>query len=114
MAAVLGLATADVEAVCRDSSTGGEVVVAANLNAPDQTVISGDPAAVARAAEACKTRGAKRVIALKVSGAFHSPLMGPAANQLRVALERAPFRDPRFPVIANTSEIGRASCRERV
>jgi len=43
------------------------------------------------------------VIALKVSGAFHSPLMGPAANQLRVALERAPFRDPRFPVIANTS-----------
>src|SRR5207253_1241084 len=94
MAAVLGLATADVEAACHDSSTGGEVVVAANLNAPDQTVISGDPAAVARAGEACTARGAKRVIALKVSGAFHSPLMGPAANQLRVALERAPFRDP--------------------
>src|SRR5437879_10708345 len=113
MAAVLGLATGDVEAACRDSSTGGEVVVAANLNAPDQTVISGDPAAVARAGDACKARGAKRVIALKVSGAFHSPLMGPAANQLRVALERAPFRDPGFPVIANATaapvrEAGRA------
>src|SRR2546425_4321020 len=103
MAAGLGLATADVEAVCRDSSTGGEVVVAAHLNAPYQTVISGDPAPVARAAEAGATPGAKRVIALKVSGAFHSPLMGPAANQLRVALERAPFRDPGFPVIANSS-----------
>jgi [acyl-carrier-protein] S-malonyltransferase len=114
MAAVLGLATAEVEAACRDSSTGGEVVVAANLNAPDQTVISGDPAAVARAAEACKARGAKRVMALKVSGAFHSPLMGPAANQLRVALERAPFRDPRFPVIANaTAEPVRDANRAR-
>src|SRR5437660_521073 len=114
MAAVLGLATADVEAACRDSSTGGEVVVAANLNAPDQTVISGDPAAVARAGDACKARGAKRVIALKVSGAFHSPLMGPAANQLRVALERAPFRDPGFPVIANaTAEPVRDAGRAR-
>ena len=114
MAAVLGLATAEVEAACRESSVGGAVAVAANLNAPDQTVISGDPEAVARASAACKARGAKRVIALKVSGAFHSSLMGPAANQLRVALERAPFHDPGFPVIANaTAEPVRDANRAR-
>jgi len=114
MAAVLGLATAEVEAACRAASTGDAVVVAANLNAPDQTVISGDPAAVAKAGEACKARGAKRVIPLKVSGAFHSSLMAPAANQLRVALERAPFRDPVFPVIANaTAEPVRDAARAR-
>ena len=60
MAAVLGLATADVEAACHEASRGGEVAVAANLNAPDQTVISGDPGAVTRAGDACRRRGAKR------------------------------------------------------
>jgi len=114
MAAVLGLATAEVEAACRDASTGGAVVVAANLNAPDQTVISGDPEGVAKAGAACKARGAMRVIPLKVSGAFHSSLMAPAANQLRVALEQAPFRDPAFPVIANaTAEPVREAARAR-
>ena len=114
MAAVLGLATAEVEAACRTASTGGAVVVAANINAPDQTVISGDPAAVAKAGEACKARGAKRVVPLKVSGAFHSSLMAPAANHLRLALERAPFRDPTFPVIANaTAEPVRDAGRAR-
>src|SRR3989454_5163185 len=88
MAAVLGLATKEVEAACEEASQQASLAVAANINAPDQTVISGDPDAVKRAAEACKKRGAKRVIPLKVSGAFHSPLMAP--------------------------EIGRASCRERV
>ena len=103
MAAVLGLATAEVEAACREASRGGAVAVAANLNAPDQTVISGDPEAVAKAGDACKARGAKRVVPLKVSGAFHSSLMAPAATPLRQALERAPFRDPAFPVIANAT-----------
>jgi len=103
MAAVLGLATALVEAICREVSTGDAVVVAANLNAPDQTVISGDPAAVTQAGDLCKARGAKRVLPLKVSGAFHSPLMAPAATPLWVALERAPFREPRFPVVANAT-----------
>jgi [acyl-carrier-protein] S-malonyltransferase len=103
MAAVLGLATAQVEAACREASQQASVAVAANLNAPDQTVISGDPDAVARAGEACKARGAKRVIPLKVSGAFHSPLMAPAANHLQLALERAPFQEPAFPVIANAT-----------
>jgi [acyl-carrier-protein] S-malonyltransferase len=114
MAAVLGLATAEVEAACHTASTGGAVVVAANINAPDQTVISGDPEAVAKAGEACKARGAKRVVPLKVSGAFHSSLMAPAANHLRLALERAPFRDPAFPVIANaTAEPVRDAGRAR-
>jgi [acyl-carrier-protein] S-malonyltransferase len=103
MAAILGLATAAVEAACKETSQQGSVAVAANLNAPDQTVISGDPDAVGRAGEACKARGAKRVIALKVSGAFHSPLMAPAKNHLQLALEKAPFQDPTFPVVANAT-----------
>jgi [acyl-carrier-protein] S-malonyltransferase len=103
MAAVLGLPTAEVEAACNEASGTGGVAVAANLNAPDQTVISGDPGAVASAGEGCKGRGAKRVVALKVSGAFHSPLMAPAVDGLREALTTAAFADPVFPVIANAS-----------
>ena len=103
MAAVLGLATEKVEAACDEASGPDGLAVAANLNAPDQTVISGDPAGVARAGEACKARGAKRVIALNVSGAFHSPLMAPAVDGLLEALADATFADPIFPVIANAS-----------
>jgi [acyl-carrier-protein] S-malonyltransferase len=103
MAAVLGLATAEVEAACDESSGPDGVAVPANLNAPDQTVISGDPPGVERAGERCKARGAKRVIPLKVSGAFHSPLMAPAVDGLREALSEATFRDPVCPVIANAS-----------
>jgi [acyl-carrier-protein] S-malonyltransferase len=103
MAAVLGLATAEVEAACGDASASDGVAVAANLNAPDQTVIAGDPPAVARAGDGCKARGAKRVLPLKVSGAFHSPLMAPAVDGLREALAEAEFSNPAFPVIANAS-----------
>lgn len=103
MVAVLGLPTKEVEAACGEASQQGSVAVAANINAPDQTVISGDPDAVTRAGDACKKRGAKRVIALNVSGAFHSPLMGPAKNHLQLALERVEFADPTFPVIANAT-----------
>lgn len=103
MAAVLGLATEQVEAACAEASTAGEVAVAANLNAPDQTVISGDPPAVERAGEGCKAKGAKRVIALKVSGAFHSPLMEPAVPGLTEALAKAVWKDPAVPVIANAT-----------
>jgi [acyl-carrier-protein] S-malonyltransferase len=106
MAAVLGLATAEVEAACNEASGNGGVAVAANLNAPDQTVISGDPAAVASAGDGCKARGARRVVPLKVSGAFHSPLMAPAVDGLREALASAAFADPAFPVIANASGRG--------
>jgi [acyl-carrier-protein] S-malonyltransferase len=103
MAAVLGLATADVEAACAEASRGDEVVVAANLNAPDQTVISGDPAAVTRGGEGCKARGARRVLPLKVSGAFHSPLMHDAVAGLSRALTAAEFRAGCFPVFANAT-----------
>lgn len=103
MSAVLGLDPAGVEAACAEASGAEGVAVAANLNSPDQIVISGDPAAVARAGEACKARGAKRVIPLKVSGAFHSPLMEPAVAGLQAALAEATFADPAFPVVANAS-----------
>ena len=114
MAAVLGLSTADVEAICSAASSGSAVVVPANLNSPDQTVISGDPDAVQKASEACKSKGAKRVMPLKVSGAFHSPLMAPAASALRLALDKAEFGEVAFPVIANaTAEIVKDPARAR-
>jgi [acyl-carrier-protein] S-malonyltransferase len=103
MAAVLGLDGDRVEAACKEASTAMDIAVAANLNAPDQTVISGDPAAVERAGAVCRTAGAKRVIPLKVSGAFHSPLMAPAARGLAAELARASFQAPAFPVVANAS-----------
>jgi [acyl-carrier-protein] S-malonyltransferase len=103
MAAVLGLSTEQVQAACAEASTAAEVAVAANLNAPDQTVLSGDPPAVERAGEACKAKGAKRVIALKVSGAFHSPLMEPAVAGLTEALATAWWMEPAVPVIANAT-----------
>jgi [acyl-carrier-protein] S-malonyltransferase len=103
MTAILGLGTDVVEEACREASSTTEIAVAANLNAPDQTVLSGDPAAVERAASLCKAKGAKRVVALKVSGAFHSPLMSPAVAGLEQALAGAGFRDPGIPVIANAT-----------
>lgn len=104
MAAVLGLGTAEVEAACLAASAGGEgLVVPANINAPDQTVISGDPAAVDRASALCRAAGAKRVLPLKVSGAFHSPLMEPAVAGLRQALAETTLTHPAFPVVANAS-----------
>ncbi|MFI5214049.1 MAG: ACP S-malonyltransferase [Gemmatimonadales bacterium] len=103
MAAVLGLAPAMVIAACAEATGGGGVVVAANINEPAQTVISGDPDAVARAGNFLKASGAKRVIPLKVSGAFHSPLMAPAQPGLRKALDAAAITDPAFPVVANAT-----------
>ncbi len=103
MAAVLGLETERVMEGCTEASCSGEVVVAANLNAPDQTVISGDPPAVERAARVLKEAGAKRVLPLNVSGAFHSPLMEPARQELLEELAGVTIRDPAFPVIANAT-----------
>jgi [acyl-carrier-protein] S-malonyltransferase len=115
MAAVLGLGTADVENACAQASIDSDAtVVAANLNAPDQTVISGDPAAVHRASELCRSAGAKRVVQLHVSGAFHSPLMQPAVAGLRAALTEARFGQPAFPVIANATAEFVASAPEAV
>jgi len=103
MAAVIGLDGERVAAVCAEASDARGVVVAANFNAPDQTVISGDPAAVERAGAALRDAGARRVLPLKVSGAFHSPLMAPARAGLQGALDTVPFRDAPAPVIANAS-----------
>lgn len=102
MAAILGLDAAAVRAACDEAAVAG-TVVPANLNAPGQVVISGEPAAVDRACEAAKARGAKRAIRLEVSGAFHSPLMGAAAQGLAAALAATPIRDARCPVVANVS-----------
>ncbi len=101
MAVVLGLGNDEVEAACVEASSSGSEVVAANLNAPDQTVISGDPGAVERAGAACTTLGAKRVMPLNVSGAFHSPLMEPARHAFAETLNQVALGDPRFPVVAN-------------
>jgi len=100
MAAILGLDAAVVEAVCAEAAPAG-VVKAANLNAPGQVVISGEVAAVEKACEIAKQKGAKRAIRLEVSGAFHSPLMGAANQGLAEALDRTEFRDARCPVVAN-------------
>jgi [acyl-carrier-protein] S-malonyltransferase len=103
MAAVIGLDAEQVAAACREASGKDGVVVPANLNGPDQVVVSGDPAAVLRAGELLKAAGAKRVIPLKVSGAFHSPLMEPAAARFREALDGVELARPAFPVVANAS-----------
>ena len=100
MAALLGLSREDAEAVCAEASAVGLVRVA-NLNTPGQVVISGEPAAVDAACERARGRGARRAIRLEVSGAFHSPLMEPAARGLAEALGRVAFRDARCPVISN-------------
>lgn len=100
MAAILGLSPEQVaEAVQRASEVG--VVSAANFNSPVQTVISGEPGAVERASEIAGEMGAKRVVALNVSGAFHSPLMREAADALREVLDEVDIADAGIPVAAN-------------
>jgi [acyl-carrier-protein] S-malonyltransferase len=104
MAAVLGLDDAAAEAVCRDASAAdGAVVVPANFNSPGQVVISGDVEGVRRAEELARAAGAKRVVTLNVSGAFHSPLMEVAQDGLRAALEGVEVRDPAFPIVSNVT-----------
>lgn len=100
MAAVLGLEDAVVENICSEV-TG--VVVAANYNCPGQLVISGEVDAVHAACEALKQAGAKRAIVLPVGGAFHSPLMEPAREQLAAAIEKTAFSKPMCPVYQNVT-----------
>ena len=103
MAAVLGLEDERVEELCQRTRTDAGEVVVANYNSPGQAVISGDPEAVDRASAAMREAGAKRVIPLNVSGAFHSPLMAAAEGGLRSALEAVDFADPAFPVVSNVT-----------
>lgn len=103
MAAILGLDIDSVSKAAAEASENGEVCVAANDNAPGQIVISGHAAAVARASEAAKALGAKRAMPLPVSAPFHSPLMAPAAEVMRSALEETRLSTPALPVITNVT-----------
>jgi [acyl-carrier-protein] S-malonyltransferase len=100
MAAVLGLAPAEVADICKKAAAG-EVVTAANLNSPEQTVISGSAAAVKRAVEIASQSGAKRAVVLAVSAPFHCAMMKPAAERLEKDLRAAEFGPLRFPLITN-------------
>ena len=101
MAAVLGISKEAIREALKSVTVG--VVVPANENSPDQTVISGDAAAVEAAGEILKAAGAKRVIALPVSGAFHSPLMKPAADAFKPFLDTITFNTAKCPVITNVT-----------
>ncbi|MCX5766509.1 MAG: ACP S-malonyltransferase [Gemmatimonadetes bacterium] len=102
MAAILGVLERAIEDICREASEAGEVVPA-NYNALEQIVISGEVAGVERAMELAKAAGAKRALRLTVSGAFHSPLMAPAAVGLDAALTGARWSDPHYPVYSNVT-----------
>ncbi|MBM4183878.1 MAG: ACP S-malonyltransferase [Gemmatimonadetes bacterium] len=101
MAAVLGLGDDDIEAVCARVEAG--VCQPANFNSEGQVVISGDVAGVEQGMRLAKEAGSKKVIPLKVSGAFHSALMEPAVEPLRKRLASIEFRDPSFPVVSNVT-----------
>lgn len=103
MAAVLGLADDKVESVCAEvQKETGEVVVAANYNCPGQLVISGSMRGIDIACERMKAAGAKRAVILPVGGAFHSPLMKPAREELQAAIEKTRFHNPVCPVYQNS------------
>lgn len=104
MAAVLGLPDEKVEEVC--SMITDEVVVPANYNCPGQLVISGTMAGIDKACALMEEAGARRVVKLAVSGAFHSPLMEPAKVELAAAIEATNFKTPICPVYQNVSTIG--------
>lgn len=101
MAAIVGLDDATIEKVCAETSEEGNIVVPANYNCPGQLVISGNVEAVKAACEKLKAAGAKRALVLPVGGAFHSPLMQPAKEELQAAIEATSFNTPRCPVYQN-------------
>jgi len=108
MAAILGMPTDAVAEVCREAGQG-EVCQPANVNSPEQIVISGNKEAVERAAELAKQRGAKRAVMLQVSAPFHCALMSPAEERLSADLERLAFHDPKVPVITNIDGLAKES-----
>lgn len=102
MAAVIGLEDAQIEDICRQvSEETGKVVICANYNCPGQLVISGEREAVEVAAVRLKEAGAKRALVLPVGGAFHSPIMQPAKEELEAAIAATTFNTPRCPVYQN-------------
>jgi [acyl-carrier-protein] S-malonyltransferase len=102
MAAVLALDDQKVEAICREIEAGtGEILVAANYNCPGQIVISGSLKGIELGCEKMKAAGARRAVILPVGGAFHSPLMEPAREELKTAIEKTTFYSPSCPVYQN-------------
>ncbi len=102
MAAIIGLDDKVIEEVC---DAIDDIVVPANYNCPGQVVISGTETGVFRAMEELKKRGAKRAVQLQVGGAFHSPLMEPAREELAGAIEKTPFAEPLCPVYQNATAL---------
>ena len=101
MAAIIGVPDERVEEICAEVNREGHVCVPANFNCPGQLVISGNVEAINEACEKLKAAGAKRALPLKVGGAFHSPLMQPAKDELQAAIEKTEFKAPKFPVYQN-------------
>lgn len=101
MAAIVGLPDEKIEEICAGINREGHVIVPANYNCPGQLVISGNVEAVNEACEQLKAAGAKRALPLKVSGAFHSPLMQPAKDELQAAIEKTVISAPKCPVYQN-------------
>ncbi|MGI6231942.1 MAG: ACP S-malonyltransferase [Prevotella sp.] len=101
MAAIIALPDETIEQVCKEVSESGNIVVAANYNCPGQLVISGSKEGIAEACDKLKAAGAKRALPLKVGGAFHSPLMQPAKEELQAAIEKTAFSTPKCPVYQN-------------
>jgi [acyl-carrier-protein] S-malonyltransferase len=115
MAAVLGLDADAVRGVCEAAAKEtNEVVSPANLNSPEQVVISGSAAGVARASELAKEKGAKKVVPLQVSAPFHCALMQPAQDRLAEVLNGIKVDDPHFPIVSNvTADVTKKGNRER-
>lgn len=101
MAAIIALPDEKVEEICSEVAAGGEVCVAANYNCPGQIVISGSMEGISKACALMKEAGAKRALPLKVGGAFHSPLMNPAKEELETVINATVFNTPMCPVYQN-------------
>lgn len=111
MVALIGADEAQANAVC-EAARGGDVLVCANFNAPGQIVLSGGKAAIERAVAAAAERGLRSAV-LPVAGAFHSPLMKPAADRLAAAIAKTTMREPRCPVLSNVSARPHAAAGTR-
>ena len=112
MAAIIGLPDETVEKVCQEVSQQHGVVVPANYNCPGQLVISGEVEAVNEACTRLKEAGAKRALPLPVGGAFHSPLMQPAKDELQAAIEATTFQAPRCPIYQNVDGKAHTDAQE--
>ncbi|WP_373732300.1 ACP S-malonyltransferase [Bacteroides heparinolyticus] len=112
MAAIIGLPDEKVVEICEQVSKEGDIVVAANFNCPGQLVISGSMEGINKACELLKGAGAKRALPLKVGGAFHSPLMQPAKDELQAAIEATSFNAPKCPVYQNVDAKAHTDAEE--